>query len=166
MNDNINNGRVDTLYSKNYNIYDLYRQEQRPQLNFQKEAIKGSHQDNEISAVFFSRENIDALQQGIRYAVYVKSCKKHIIDRQSDNEIKVVMRAVYYEHARHSSYEDVLTEVQRLNGIIIDFCVTRIVQEIQMYMRYKADISTLPVPLDRGEFSSSKGTKTLIQTEY
>jgi hypothetical protein len=165
MNDNKNNGRVDVLYDKNYNIYDLFKTEERPQLNFQKEAIKGAHQDNEISTIFFSRSNIDALQHGIRYSVYVKSCHKHVIDRQSDDELKVIMRAVYFEHARHSA-RDIVGEIKRLNGIIIDFCVTRIIQEIQMYMRYKADISKLPVPLDRGEFSSAKGTKTLIQKEY
>ena len=159
-----NNGRVDLLYNQNYNIYDLFKKEERPQLNFQNEAIKGSHQKNDINSIFFSRTNIDVLQNGIRYSVYVKSCKKHIIDRQSDDELKIVMRSIYFEHANPSP-SDVIEELKKLNGIVIAFCVPRILQEIQMYMRYRDDVDKLPVPLDRGEFSSSKGTKTLIQKE-
>jgi hypothetical protein len=160
-----NNGRVDTLYSGNYDIYDLYKTESRPQLNFQNEAIKGTHNENDISKVFFSKLNIDTLQDAIRYQVYKRSCKKHTIDRQSDDDLKVIMRAVYLENAQHHAH-DTLAEIRRLNMMVIDFCVPRILQEINMYMRYKQDISRLPEPMARGEFASSKGTKTLIQKDF
>ena len=154
------NGRVDTLYSDNYNIYSLFEDPPVSQKNFNEEAIRGIHVNNDISRVFFSKDNIDALQDAIRYQVYVKTCKKHIIDRQSDTELKVIMRATYLEHALHAS-RDILAEIKRLNLIVIDFCVTRILQEINIYMRYKEDITNLPVPSERGEFISSKGTKVL-----
>lgn len=160
-----NNGRVDTLYGENYDIYQLFEEKKGPNYNFQNEAIKGTHSNNDISRMFFSAQNIDALQEGIRYSVYVKSCKKHVIGRQSDADLKVIMRATYLEKAAHQ-VPDVLAEIKRLNGIVIDYCVPRILQEINMYLRYKSDISKLPVPLDRGEFSSSKGTKTLIQKDF
>lgn len=153
------NGRIDSLYSDNYDIYKLFKEEIKPDLNFNEEAIKGTHANNKLSALFFSRMNIDALQSAIRYQVYVSSCKKHVIDRQSDTDLKVVMRATYLEHAQHGI--DIVPEVKRLNGLVINFCVPKIVQEINMYMRYRSDISQLPVPLARGEFSSSKGQKTL-----
>jgi hypothetical protein len=119
------NGRVDTLYSDNYNIYSLFEDPPVSQKNFNEEAIKGIHVNNDISRVFFSKDNIDALQ-----------------------------------HALHAS-RDILAEIKRLNLIVMDFCVTRILQEINIYMRYKEDITNLPVPIDRGEFISSKGTKVL-----
>lgn len=162
---NQKNGRVDTLYSDNYNIYDLYREDRRDQVNFNEEAIKGIHTNNDISKILFSKDNIDTLQEAIRYQVWLKTCKKHIIDRQSDTELKVILRATYLENARHDTH-DVLTEIKRLNAIVIDFCVARIVQEINIYMKYKSDISQLPVPLDRGQFSSSKGTKNLIAKDF
>ena len=159
------NGRVDTLKDGNYELYKLSDQNKRPQLNFQDEAIKGQHVANDISNIFFSRLNIDSLQDGIRYQIYVKSCKKHIIGRQSDDDLKVIMRAVYLEHARHAAL-NTLEEIKRLNGIVLDICVPRVLQEINMYMRYKNDISALPIPMDRGEFISSKGTKQLVQKEF
>ena len=158
----MNNGRVNNiLYDKNYNIYDLHKEDKKQETNFQNEAIKGMHQSNDISKVFFSQQNINALQDAIRYLVYQKRCQKHIIDRQSDNDLKVIMRATYMEHAQHNPRFP-LEEIKRLNMIILDYCVPRILQEINMYMRYRRDISSLPVPLDRGEMPSIKGTKALI----
>ena len=61
-----NNGRIDSLYGENYNIYDLFKEEKKPSLNFNDEAIKGTHSDNDISRVFFSKDNIEALQDAIR----------------------------------------------------------------------------------------------------
>lgn len=159
------NGRIDTLYSENYNIYNLFDEPPKKQVNFNNEAIKGVHVDNDISRVFFSRQNIDALQEAIRYQVYIKTCKQRIIDRQSDTELKVIMRASYLEHALHAS-KDILSEIKRLNLVVIDFCVPRILQEINIYMRYKDDISKLPTPMDRGEFISSKGSKTLVLKDF
>jgi hypothetical protein len=159
-----NNGRVNTLYDENYNIYDLFKKNNRPQLNFQNEATKGMHHKNDINSIFFSRENIDLLQEGIRYSVYTKSCEKYIVDRQSDDELKIIMRSIYFEHANPSP-KNIYEEVRRLNTFVLDFSVPKIIQEIQMYLRYRSDINKLPMPLDRGEFVSSKGTKTLIQKE-
>ena len=162
----MNNGRVNNiLYDKNYNIYDLHQEEKKADTNFQNEAIKGMHQANDISKVFFSETNINVLQEAIRYQVYQKSCKKHIIDRQSDNDLKVILRATYMEHAQHNPRFP-LEEIKRLNTIILDFCVPRILQEINMYIRYRRDISNLPVPLARGEMPSIKGTRALILNEF
>ena len=162
----MNNGRVNNiLYDTNYDIYKLYKEEKKPQKNFQHEAIKGMHQANDISKVFFSENNINVVQDAIRYQVYLKSCKKHIIDRQSDNDLKVIMRATYMEHTIHNP-RSILEEIKRLNMIVLTFCVPRIIQEINMYVRYREDISKLPVPLDRGELPSIKGTKALITREF
>ncbi len=161
-----NNGRVlDSLYGDNYNIYDLFKEDRKPSLNFNEEAIKGTHWDNDISRIFFSKQNIDVLQDAIRYQVYTKSCKKHVIDKQSETELKLIMRAIYLEKARHAT-QDILAEVRRLNSNVLDFCVPKILQEINIYMYYRDDISHLPVPLERGQFSSSKGQKVLETKQF
>lgn len=162
------NGRVQVNCEGGLN-YNLFEENRNSKQTFREEAIKGTHSANRISAIFFSDMNMDALQDGIRYKVYIKSCKKFKIDRQSTTDIKVILRAVYLEHAQHSDIYDkmmILEEIRRLNGIVIDYCVERILQEINMYMRYKADISNLPVPLARGQSTSAKGTKVLFTKEF
>ena len=97
--------------------------------------------------------------------LYVKSCNKHIIGRQSETELKIIMRATYLENARHRDY-DILPEIRRLNQLVIDFCVPRILHEINMYIAYQNDINRLPTPMERGEFSSAKGSRVLEQKSF
>lgn len=165
MNSQNRNGRINTLNNTNYNIYDLFKQDNREQLNFNEEAIKGTHSTNKISQIIFSNNNINALQDAIRYQVWLKTEKKYVIDRQSDTELKIIIKAVYLENARFDE-PDTLKEIKRLNMIIIDYCLSKILPEINIYMRYKSDIEKLPIPLNRGEFISSKGTKTLEMKEF
>jgi hypothetical protein len=75
------------------------------------------------------------------------------------------MRSVYLENAHHRSY-DILPEIKRLNQLVLDFCIPRIMQEINMYVSYTADIDRLPTPLDRGQFESNKGLKQLEQKNF
>lgn len=158
------NGRVKIFDNERIEIYPMSKGHEK-NADFNEEAIKGIHSNNPLSSVYFSRLNIDALHEAIRYQVYLKSCKKHIIGRQSEQELKVIMRAIYLEHAQHRN-SDVLPEVRRLNGFVLEFCVPRILQEINMYISYRNDISKLPTPMDRGEFISAKGSKYLEQRTF
>lgn len=158
------NGRVQVLQNNNYDMYKLF-QDNVNQNNFHNEALKGIHLNNRLANVFFSQDNIDALQEAIRYQVNIRTCGKHVIDRQSDAELKVIMRAIYLQEAMHKQY-DVMNEVRGLNTMVINYAVPRIIQEINMYMHYKQDINRVPVPLARGEFISSKGSKQLETKEF
>lgn len=166
MNPNNNNGRISVLNDKNYDMYKLFN-EQKPKYNdFNREAIMGMHNTNDLSEIFFSNKNLDIVQDAIRRLVYEKSCKKHLIDRQSDTELRIIMRSIYIQEGRHSQH-DVIAEVKRLNTLVLDYAVPKIIQEISMYVtRYKQDIDKMPEPMSRGEFVSSKGTKVLIQKEF
>ena len=128
--------------------------------NFNEEAIKGVHVNNPLANVFFSQHNIDILQEAIRYLVFQKSCEKFTIGRQSDPELKLIMRAFYLQEGVHKQY-DTASEVRALNTLVLNYAVPKIVQEAQMYLVYKKDVNTNPLPLDRGQFISAKGTKVL-----
>lgn len=159
------NGRVDILSNANYNSYNMFEDKNLDSDAYNKAAIKNIHINNPVSTVFFSRQNVEALQEAIRYQVYTKTPDKHVIDKQSETEIFVVMRAMYLQHAQHKAY-DILEQVRALNGMVLDYIVPKIISEIGIYLRYKKDISQLPVPMDRGVNSSSKGTKVLLQKEF
>jgi hypothetical protein len=161
---NPNNGRIDLLNDKNYNIYNLFKEPAREYKHFNSEAIKNIHTENELSNILFSNKNIDVLQDAIRSMIYEKSNNKYIIDRQSDTELRIIVRSIYLEHGRHVT--DIVPEVRRLNGLVLQFAVPRILQEINLYMHYKNDVDKLPEPMSRGDFISSKGSRVLIQKEF
>ncbi len=158
------NGRVKLIDNETIKMYPMAKVSKK-QSDFNDEAIKGIHSDNPLSAIFFSQTNMDAVQEAIRYQIYEKSCKKHIIGRQSEVELKVIMRAIYLQDAAHRTH-DILAEVKRLNGLVLNYCVPRILQEINMYMTYTADINKLPQPMERGSFETSKGSRVLEQKYF
>lgn len=158
------NGRVNVLQDDNYKTYSLFQENSRRD-NFSAEAVKGLHVRTRVGDMFFSQKNIDLLQDAIRFQVYKQSCNRHVIDKQSESELKLIMRAVYLQNGQHQQYDEE-RQVKELNTLVLNFAVPRIIQEINMYLYYKKDIDKIPEPLARGEFSSSKGTRQLISREF
>lgn len=129
------------------------------------EAVKGEIYNTPVSDLFFSANNIDALQQGIRYSVYRASGKHHVIGRQSDVDLITIMKGMFNEHAMHHSGNTV-GQVKRLNAHVLDYVVPRILTEVDMYLKYRHDVSTLPVPMERAPMMSQKGSRVLEQRRF
>lgn len=134
--------------------------------SFEGEALRGGNiQRTDVSSVYFSEQNIDALQKGIRYLVYKNTQGKYTISNQSEHELKIIMRSIFYSHSKNFPFQ-VLEQVKELNKKVLDFCVPRIIVELQQNELYRKDISTLPVPLEHGRNESVKGTKTSILSKF
>lgn len=129
------------------------------------EALKGTISSNPLSKLFFSAQNIEALQQGIRYLVYTKSCNKHVIDRQSEEDLRIVMRSVYLQNAKHQP-DNIQEQVKELNTIVLRWCVPKILNEIDAYMQYRSEISKNPIPIERSKNDNVYGTKTLELKQF
>jgi hypothetical protein len=127
---------------------------------FRNDAMKGIHQKNTLNEVFFSKENIDALQHGIRHLVWVNSCKRHVIGNQSEDELKIIMRSIYLQYSKNQPFH-IIEQVKELNAKVLEYAVNTILHEIEMYLNYRKDITQLPTPLERSPNVSSKGSKTL-----
>lgn len=158
---NFLNGRVDAINNTNT-------------LDIKKAVVKASeHQANiisrnldctEVSKIFFSLDNINLLQRGIRNKILNVTNGEINISRQSDDELKIVMRSIYYQYGKNNSY-NVKEQVLDLNIRVIEWCVPEIISNIKQSLQYLKDISTLPEPLDRSVLPSKKGTKTLNITD-
>lgn len=113
-----------------------------------------------VSDLFFSQVNVDALHEGIRYLVYKYSSCRHVISRQSDDELQTVMRGIYMSHCKNLPY-NVKDQVRDLNALVLDFCVPRILREIGMFLKHRQELLRNPLPIMRPEYMSSAGTKSL-----
>ena len=116
-----------------------------------------------VSKVFFSMENINLLQTGIRNKILNDTNGEYNIGRQKDDELKIVMRSIYFQHAKNQS-ANVPAQVLDLNTRVIEWCVPEIISNIKQSQRYIKDISTMPVPLERSVMPSRKGLKNLDVT--
>lgn len=113
-----------------------------------------------VSDLFFSEENYEALQQGVRYGVYKRSNGVFVIGEQSRDELTTIMRAIYLEHSRNLPH-NLLEQVVNLNERVLEYAVPRVYREVKMYQTYRHDSTTQPVPLAYGAFTSRSGMRSL-----
>lgn len=152
------NGRVITT---NQNLKDLKMIENSKTLNnFQTEALYGIQETTKLNQLFFSKQNMKIIQDKIRYEVYLKTEKKHIIDNQSDVELEIVMRSTYLQHSPNLPNQT-QEQIKYLNQLVTNWCVEKIIPEIYQYFGYLKEVEYMPVPLEHPVNLSSKGTKNL-----
>jgi hypothetical protein len=155
-----NNGRIDlTGFLKKVPILN-YMQEPVNNCKFNERALEGQLQRTPLSDLFFSAMNIDALQLGIKNRVANETEGKYIIGRQSDAELKIVMRSVFLQYAKHQP-DRIVEQVRELNKLVLDFSANQVLSNLRQYIIYKKDASTLPLPIEWGVNPSVKGTKNL-----
>jgi hypothetical protein len=156
------NGRVNISSQSPLTIY---KQSPTDNSSFYFEAVQGTFTPNQLSNMFFSCNNIDVLQEGIRYKVYQLTNGKHVIGRQSDKDLKVVMRSIYLQHSKNLS-NDIIGQVRELNKRVLDWCVREVFSNLQQYDKYVVDVSTLPMPMERSTIATTKGSRTLERKTF
>jgi hypothetical protein len=124
------------------------------------ETISRNYSGNCLSERFFSRENIDIIQQGIINSVYNRSNGEFNIGKQSEQELSIVMRSIYLEKGKNLNF-NIKEQLKELNTYVIEWCVNEIITNIKQYVEYKKNVSTLRMPMENPLLASQKGLKTL-----
>jgi hypothetical protein len=153
------NGRV-TLTNKNIKDMKMIDHESEKMNNFQVEALYGIQETSKLNQLFFSKSNMDIIQNMIRYNVYLKSDKKFIIDKQSDIELEIIMRSIYLQHSPNLP-DKTKEQIEYLNKLVSDWSVEQIIPEINQYIGYIKEIEYMPLPIDLPLNLSSKGSRAL-----
>lgn len=109
-------------------------------------ALQHTLQNNELSVLFFSSKNIQIIENAIKAGVYKMSNQTHIIDTQDRDQLYVIMRATFLQYSVNDP-EELTRQIEVLNSRVVSYCVPKIYGEIQGYLKYKKDISTLAVPM-------------------
>lgn len=127
---------------------------------FADAATRGVHAPDQLARLYFSDANVEALQVGLRNLVYARSSGRHVIGRQSDAELRTIMRSIYLQNASHRGFE-VLEEVRALNGRVLDYAVPRVLAELEAYTQYRRDVSAAPSLLTPAASTNVKGERSL-----
>ena len=106
---------------------------------------------------FFSSTNLDAMQKLL--AGEVKRRTGFAIGRQSDDDLLIIMRAMYADHAMHAP-RSVPGEVARLNRIVLNRIIDQVISAMTAYLAYLRDASRPREPLPIGVATSLKGTRS------
>lgn len=151
------NGRVNAIDKVPF--YNLEKQSINSTEN-PKNVISRNHNCSAVSDMFFSTENIDILQLGIRNKILNDTEGAYYIGRQSDDELKIIMRSIYYQYSKNLP-SNIHNQVRDLNIKVIEWSVPQIMTNLKQDEKYRQDISSLPEPLERSQLASEKGFKTL-----
>lgn len=154
------NGRVDISRPSSLRIPTFYKRQDMNNATFYAEALQGTFTPNNLSNVYFSCNNIDVLQEGIRYKIYQSTDGKYIIGRQSDSDLKIVMRSIYFQHSKNLD-TDIIGQVRELNALVLDWCVNEVLSNLTQYNKYIIDASTLPTPIVHSQLITTKGSRSL-----
>jgi hypothetical protein len=144
------NGRVDIInktqspdITKLFAMYDKIPANQCATL---REPTIGQWDETPLSRAYFSKENIEIIQNGIRAGVYLKSNKQYTIAPQDCDSLKIIMRSIFLTHAANQP-NNIAKQIEELNNLVLDYCIPRVYSEAQGYLKYLYDVSTLAVPI-------------------
>ena len=154
------NGRVNLISQPDTkSLFSMYDQNKRNKTSF-RDALKGSKEESPLSSAFFSKENVQIVQNGLRAGVYEMSDSKFVIGLQSYDSIKIIMQDVYFDFAKNDG-TPISQQVNKLNQEIFKKYVPKLHGEAIGYLNYKRDVSTVRDPIMYPKQSGDRDFKNL-----
>jgi hypothetical protein len=150
------NGRIN-LYTKSKttytepdinNLFSMYDKIPANQCTTYQEPLVGQLDETPLSKAYFSDNNIQIIQNGIRAGVYRKSNGQYTIGSQDCDSIKIIMRAIYLQHSINQP-TNLSKQIEELNNMVLNYCIPKVYLEAQGYLKYLSDVSTMadPIPI-------------------
>ena len=159
------NGRVNLLEEPSPEV--LFKMQERVAVKNKtsqyREALNGIYEESELSNLYFSKENIQIVQNGIRAGIYEKTNKEHIIPPQNIDNIKIIMRNIYIQYAENQN--NITSEIERLNQLVLGYIIPQVHGSLVSYLKYIKDQSTLVIPLELPN-QSDRDYKQLEMREF
>tara|TARA_B110000879_G_scaffold212973_1_gene312403 strand:+ start:2754 stop:3299 length:546 start_codon:yes stop_codon:yes gene_type:complete len=112
-----------------------------------REALTGEIESNMLATVYFSVDNIQIVQNGLRAGVYNMSNGKYVIPPQNMDTLKIIMRSIYLQHAEHDM-NNIKKEVTNLNKLVLDYAIQSVYGEAVGYEKYCQDQSSIAMPME------------------
>lgn len=134
---------------KQPDIQELFKMYDKIPVN-QMSTIRGPSNgwsSTQLSELFFSKENIVIIQNGIRAGVYNMSDGKYVIDNQDNEQLQIIMRGMFLEYSKNMP-TNITEQIKILNDKVISYCSHKVYEEAKGYLTYLKDSSTLITPLE------------------
>ena len=161
----VNNGRVDIKSPNTSTLFEMYDKIPANQCVTFRNPTEGLWTDTDLSQVFFSQQNIQILQNGIRAGIYHRSNGQYVIGPQDCDSLKIIMRSVYLQHAANQP-KNVSGQVEELNQIVLDYSIHHVYSEAKGYMKYLYDVSTLSVPMSNPIVETQKDKNNYLMPKW
>ena len=140
------NGRIDIKTPNTSALFQMYDKIPATQCVTFRNATEGLWSDTQLSTAFFSKENMQIIQNGLRAGIYQMSNGQYLIGLQDCDSLKIIMRGIFLQHSANQ-LNNIPQQITELNKIVLNYCTQQVYSEAQGYMKYLDDASTLVVPI-------------------
>lgn len=124
---------------------------------------KYSNQNNTnfytLKETFFSKDNIDIIQNKLINEVKDKSDGKYIIGYQKNEHLIQIMEDIFKTYNNN-----VNEDINELNNKVVIFCLPYIFNQIASHIKWQVDSNSPLIPLPLPETTSMAGKRTLPST--
>ena len=114
-------------------------------------ALSGNDwEDNLLARTYFSAENIQIIQNGLRAGVFKMSKtagNEIVVPPQNVEQLSIIMRSIFFQYSENLQ-TGIKEQIERLNRIVLEDVVPRVYNESMGYLKYMQDQSSLVVPLE------------------
>ena len=159
---NYSNGRVDLKSPNTSVLFNMYDKIPANQPTTFRNPTLGLWNETQLSNCFFSKENIQIIQNGIRVGVYTKSNNQYIIGSQDYDSLKIIMRSIFLQYAANKK-NNITSQIQELNKMVLNYCIESVYGEAQGYIKYLYDASTLVVPISHPVMANNSDKELVIK---
>jgi len=142
----VSNGRIDIQSPDTRSLFNMYDKIPAHQCTTYRNPLEGQWDDSTLSNAYFSKENIQIIQNGIRAGVYKQSNNQYIVAPQDCDSLKIVMRSIYLQYSANLP-GNVSGQIEALNQMVLNFCIQQVYSEAKGYMKYLSDASNMYVPI-------------------
>ena len=146
------NGRIYIPTLKTQDQFKMYDKIPSKETSF-REALTGNWQETDLSCKFFSLENIQILNKAIINGVKEQSNGLYNIGIQDQDELKIIMRAIYLENAKNL-LTNIPQQVNALNQLVLQYSIPQILSSLKSYAKYMHDITNMYTLMDRPIYSN------------
>jgi hypothetical protein len=142
----VSNGRIDIQTPDTRSLFNMYDKIPAHQCSTYRNPLEGQWDDSPLSNAYFSKENIQIIQNGIRAGVYKQSNNQYVVAPQDCDSLKIVMRSIYLQYSANLPGH-ISSQIEALNQMVLNFCIQQVYSEAKGYMKYLSDASNMYVPI-------------------
>jgi len=142
----VSNGRIDIQSPNTKSLFNMYDKIPAHQCSTYRNPLEGQWDNSPLSNAYFSKENIQIVQNGIRAGVYKQSNNQYVIGPQDCDSLKIVMRSIFLQYSANLP-GNISNQITALNQMVLNFCIQQVYSEAKGYMKYLSDASNMYVPI-------------------
>lgn len=127
--------------------------------------LTGTLSKSKLSGLYFSQVNVDFLQDQIIERIYKKSKGQHVIGKQSEDELLIIMRSIYLQYGKNGD-NNLQNQINDLNERVLEYCVGNVMMNIQQHYDFLRDITKEQDIMEKPQYVHIKGEKSLMPNHF